>query len=285
MVAEGELVARLLEAPFELVVDLARQHHLPGGGLPRQGLELRHRRPDDGALALLPEGDRPEGDPAGGEGDERRLRIVARALQDLGRRGEGAERPLVAVEARQHVMAEDRLQLSAGAGDGRRHPRQLGAETVEGRPGSGVGPERPVAAQLDPHQERVLHLRMAEGGTALPRLGEALRQLGDVGLHVALLAEIGEQIVEGPPEPADLVAAAGRDLLIVVPLPRRLGRRQEPPHRGQSLPGESEGDQRGEKDGDDAGEEESGGDLAVVRRFLFERGQSDARTHRLAGGV
>ena len=85
-------------------------------------------------------------------------------------------------------------------------------------------------------------------GRSLAAASVGLRQrqgeVAHVGLHVPLLAQAGEELVEGRRQPADLVATGAADPLVVVPPARRLRRRGELAHRPQAPPRQWVGESR-----------------------------------------
>ena len=227
------------------LVDVARQHQVARGGLPQQALDLLHRLPHQAALGLLSPHHRAGHHGAGGDGDARRLGAGfvapdAVRLQDLGRRRQRTEWPPAAVEPRQHAVAGDGLDLATGGGDGGLEVLHRHAQPLEHLVGAGLEVRVGVGTQLDAQQHRVTGLGSAEHHPHRHRLGQVARQLGDVGLHVAFLAQVGEQLVEGAGQLADLVGAVGGDPLLEVPLARGLGGFHQAPYRLQGAAGEGE---------------------------------------------
>ena len=281
-------VAGLLEGLLELRVHLAGEQQLAGGGLAQQALEHLHGQAHQGPLRPLAPGDRPGDGATGGEGHHRRLGLVSalpveRRAQHLRGHGQGAVPPPVALEAGDDPVAGDGLHLPAAAGHGGGHPLEVAGQPLQRllRIAAGAG----VLAQLDAQQHHLPALRLAQQGPRLLRLGEVARELGDVLLHVPLLPQVRHQLLEGLGEAADLVAAAGLDLLIVVPLAGGLGGGEELAHGLESAAGEGEGEERGDQHGREPRAQEHVLDLPVDGQRVLQRGQGHGGAHRFARGV
>jgi len=116
-------------------------------------------------------------------------------------------------------------------------------------------------------------------------VGDVARQLVDVGLHVPLLAQLGEEGIEGVRQLSHLVSLTDVELLVVVPGGGGLGRCGEPHHRLQHPLRQVVGEREGEEEGDEPDPEEDPADAAKGRQLDVDRGEVDDQTDGSLRGV
>ncbi len=273
-------------------MDLAGEEQLAGCRLAHQRLDLLHRQAEEHRRRQLLVGDGAGGDHAAGQRHQRLGGLVESVVggahrgHHLRRRRQRAPRLAVAVEGGDQAVAERCLQAAVTGGDG-----VLGAPQVAGqaaqrllRIGRCLLPG--VAAQLDGEHDHVPELRRCRRGRGGPgRLGQGTRQVAQVALHVALLAQVGEQVVESRGELAHLVAALDLHALVVVALAGGLGARRQAPHRAQRAPRQGVREERGGDQGQRSGGEQHPLDAPEGLQRLFQGGESHGGSHRLTVGA